>query len=247
MCLNLKIRAQRSDAVKLMFMEIRSLANVDCVVMETAPNPSTSIIWLHGLGADAHDFVPIVPHLAHTQAQAVRFIFPQAPVRPVTVNGGMPMRAWYDILGVDIDRNQDQSGIHQSVEAMHQLIDHEQARNSSHQVVMAGFSQGGAIALRAGLASATPIAGVMGLSTYLLGAEGIGEWVHPDRLGCPIYLAHGEKDPIVPVQLAQQSRDALVGFGFNVQWQTWPMGHEVCQPEIGAIDLFLSQCHQVAH
>lgn len=215
--------------------------------MDACDDPCMSIIWLHGLGADAHDFVPIVPHLKQTQTHKPRFVFPQAPVQPVTVNGGMPMRAWYDILGVDIDRNQDQAGIERSVSALLDLVQHERARSPEHPVLLAGFSQGGAVALRTGLASSVPIAGVMGLSTYLLGAKDIDQWCDPDRLTTPVFLAHGEQDPIVPIHLAIESRDVLMSCGFKVRWHTWPMGHEVCGPEITVIDQFLSEaCQRVS-
>lgn len=221
-------------------MKTRTYADLDCVVLDTAPDPMVSIIWLHGLGADAHDFVPIVPQLKSAQAQPVRFIFPNAPIRPVTVNGGVSMRAWYDILGIDIDRNQDTDGIQASVTSVEQIIT-ETAVETPHGVVLAGFSQGGAIALRTALGSSSPILGVIGLSTYLLGADQLNQWVHPARIDCPIFMGHGQQDPIVPMTLAQASCQALEQSGHDVVWHTWPMGHAVCPPEITAIDRFLEK------
>jgi len=216
---------------------------LECVVRETGPNPQHAVIWLHGLGADGHDFEPIVPHLSVAAARPVRFVFPHAPVRPVTINGGMAMRAWYDILGVDIDRNQDRSGIMASLAATDRLIDDELARGiSPDRLVLAGFSQGGAIALRCGLARDERLAGIMALSTYLLEEDALDQWVGQSARDIPIFMGHGSQDPIVPVQLGQSSAERLQGAGLGVEWQTWPMQHAVCAEEIAAIDRWLEQC-----
>ncbi len=216
---------------------------LECVVRETGPNPQHAVIWLHGLGADGHDFEPIVPHLSVAAARPVRFVFPHAPVRAVTLNGGMAMRAWYDILGVDIDRNQDRSGIMASLAATDRLIDDELARGiSPDRLVLAGFSQGGAIALRCGLARDERLAGIMALSTYLLEEDALDQWVGQSARDIPIFMGHGSQDPIVPVQLGQSSAERLQGGGLGVEWQTWPMQHAVCAEEIAAIDRWLEQC-----
>ncbi len=167
-----------------------------------------AVIWLHGLGADGHDFAPIVPHLRAAAARPVRFVFPHAPVRPVTVNGGMAMRAWYDILGVSIDRDQDSKGILASVQSVNRLIkDQIDAGIAADRIVLAGFSQGGAIALRAGLAQDPPLAGVIALSCYLLQADDLDVWSAAASTSVPIFMGHGSQDPIVPVALGRAAAD----------------------------------------
>ncbi len=216
---------------------------LECVVRETGPEPQHAVIWLHGLGADGHDFEPIVPHLSVASARPVRFVFPHAPVRPVTINGGMAMRAWYDILGMDIDRNQDRAGIVASVAATDRLIDEQLARGIAPQrLVVAGFSQGGAIALRCALARSEKLAGVMALSTYLLESDALEDWAGDNAREVPIFMGHGDHDPIVPVDLGQASARRLDEAGFKVEWQTWPMPHAVCAEEIAAIDRWLGEC-----
>lgn len=210
-------------------------------MVETAPKPSVSVIWLHGLGADGNDFVPIVPQLQSTKDMGVRFIFPNAPIRPVTLNGGMAMRAWYDIFGLDIDRDQDMQGIGQSVRSILGLIQSQFDAPEIHQVGLAGFSQGGAIALRAGLACPHPLFAIVGLSTYLLQAGTLSQWLDPAQAHCPIYVAHGCHDPIVPLGLGEQAHQRLLQVGLDVSFQTWPMAHEVCMEEIAALDAFLSK------
>jgi phospholipase/carboxylesterase len=213
---------------------------LECVVRETGPNPGHAVIWLHGLGADGHDFEPIVPHLSAASTRPVRFIFPHAPVRPVTINGGMAMRAWYDILGVDIDRNQDRAGIMASLAAVDKLVDEQLASGiRPEHLVLAGFSQGGAIALRSGLARSERLAGVIALSTYLLQEETLADWSSEVARSMPIFMGHGTQDPIVPIGLGQASAERLRSAGFEVDWQTWPMPHAVCQEEIAAIDRWL--------
>ncbi len=210
------------------------------MVAETAPDPSISVIWLHGLGADGNDFVPIVPQLQSAKDHAMRFVFPNAPIRPVTINGGMAMRAWYDILGFDVDRDQDVHGIDQSVKAILGLIEDQFAAPGINQVALAGFSQGGAIALRAGLACPKPLFAILALSTYLLQGKELNQWLVPARATCPIYMAHGTHDPIVPMSLGEAAHQMLSQAGLSVDFQTWPMGHEVCAQEILAIDAFFS-------
>lgn len=220
-------------------MKQLTISNVECVVVDADQTPSASVIWLHGLGADASDFVPIVPQLKKTLTCGVRFVFPNAPIRPVTVNGGMAMRAWYDIMGFDVARDQDLAGIQQSVNAIMSLVEHEHEVSGVNHVVLAGFSQGGAIALRAGLASTQPIVGVVALSTYLLQGNSLADWARTE-VGMPkVWMAHGLHDPIVPLSLGQQATEQLKSSGYSVTWNTWPMGHEVCLPEVEQIDEIL--------
>lgn len=215
---------------------------LECIVHDTGPQPEHAVVWLHGLGADGHDFEPIVPQLTSAARRSVRFIFPHAPVRPVTINGGMAMRAWYDILGMEIDRNQDQSGISASVAAVDRLLDEQiDAGMDSANVVLAGFSQGGAIALRCGLARTPALAGVIGLSCYLLDANRLDQWMSPAAASVPVFLGHGSQDPVVPAQLGQASADALEAAGLKVRWLTWPMAHSVNLDEIRAIDQWLEE------
>lgn len=212
------------------------------MVKETGPDPEFVVIWLHGLGADGNDFVPIVPHLQAAQSRSVRFIFPHAPVRPVTVNGGMAMRAWYDILGLSIDRDQDAEGIRASVEAVENLIAKQiDGGIAAERIVLAGFSQGGAIALRAGLAQAPALAGIMALSCYLLEADALERWRAPDPSSPPIFMAHGSQDPVVPISLGRSASERLSAAGFEVEWHEYPMPHSVSPEEIQAIDRWLDQ------
>jgi phospholipase/carboxylesterase len=215
---------------------------LECVVQETGPQPDHAIIWLHGLGADGHDFVPIVPHLKAAQSRPVRFVFPHAPVRPVTVNGGMAMRAWYDILGVSIDRDQDEAGILASVDAVNDLIRRQIEEGfSADRIVLAGFSQGGAIALRAGLAQRAPLAGVVALSCYLLQAGRLETWSAPSSIQVPIFMGHGRQDPVVPIGLGRAAAERLTAAGYRVDWQDYPMPHSVSPEEIQDIDQWLEQ------
>ncbi|TVS13764.1 MAG: carboxylesterase [Wenzhouxiangella sp.] len=216
---------------------------LECVVRETGTQPRHAVIWLHGLGADGNDFVPIVPHLTSAAERPVRFIFPHAPVRPVTVNGGMAMRAWYDILGLQIDRDQDRAGILASLEQVDALVAEQiEAGIPSSNLILAGFSQGGAIALRCGLARAPALAGIMVLSAYLLDADRLDDWAAPESNKVPIFIGHGSQDPVVPVALGQQSASQLTAAGYRVEMQTWPMPHSVCPEEISAIDDWLRRC-----
>lgn len=215
---------------------------LDCVVRETGPSPAHTIVWLHGLGADGHDFEPIVPQLQCTARRPVRFVFPHAPVRPVTVNNGMSMRAWYDIRGLEIDRDQDATGIADSLARVNALVDAELARGvDPGHLVLAGFSQGGAIALRTGLARSSPLAGVVGLSCYLLQADRLSDWAAPESAGVPVFMGHGDVDPIVPAVLGRRSARFLEEAGYHVQWWTWPMAHAVSPGEIARLDEWLDR------
>lgn len=212
------------------------------MVVDTGADPRHAVLWLHGLGADGHDFEPIVPQLSSASGRAVRFIFPHAPVRPVTVNGGMAMRAWYDILGVDIDRDQDRAGIRESVALVDALIDEQLAAGFvPERIVLAGFSQGGAIALRCGLARNEALGGLIALSTYLLEGEALDDWASQPARSMPIFMGHGSQDPIVPVSLGEASARRLKAAGYELEWQTWAMPHAVCAEEVQAIDRWLEQ------
>lgn len=207
---------------------------------ETAANPRWSVIWLHGLGADGHDFAPIVPELVAPGWPALRFVFPHAPVRPVTVNGGMAMRAWYDIKGLDIASQEDEAGIRASIAAVRALIAREQARGvAPGQIVLAGFSQGGAIALAGGLRLDEPLAGIIALSTYLPLAGSLAAERSAANAAVPIFQAHGQADPVVPLALGSASRDALLALGYRVDWHVYPMGHAVCPQEIADLRAWL--------
>ncbi|MDE2085837.1 MAG: alpha/beta hydrolase fold domain-containing protein [Xanthomonadaceae bacterium] len=200
---------------------------------ETAADPRYSVIWLHGLGADGHDFAPIVPELVAADWPALRFVFPHAPVRPVTVNGGMPMRAWYDIVGFDLVARQDEAGIRASMAAVEALIARENERGvPDERIVLAGFSQGGAIALSAGLRHAKRLAGIVALSTYLPIADTLAAERSAANADVPIFQAHGTFDPVVIPPRGSDSRDLLQRLGYRVDWHSYPMAHAVCAEEI---------------
>lgn len=210
------------------------------VEVETGPAPERAVIWLHGLGADGHDFEPIVPELG--LELAVRFVFPHAPVRPVTLNQGYRMRAWYDITGLDRRALQDEAGIRQSARQVEALIARENARGvPSDRIVLAGFSQGGAIALHTGLRQASPLAGVMALSTYLPLEQSFAQERAPASATVPVFMAHGSADPVLAAALGEHSRDLLQQLGYPVEWHAYPMGHQVCLEEIRAIAAWLGR------
>ncbi|HVY65794.1 MAG TPA: dienelactone hydrolase family protein [Gammaproteobacteria bacterium] len=210
------------------------------VEIATGDSPELAIIWLHGLGADGHDFEPIVPELG--LRFPARFIFPHAPIRPITVNGGMEMRAWYDIVGFGLNVQQDAAGIRESAAAVTRLIDREIARGiAASRIVLAGFSQGGAIALHAALREPRPLAGVMALSTYLPLGETLPAERSAANAGVPIFLAHGTADPLLPLALAEGSRRTLEALGYAVEFHVYPMPHSVCVEEIAAIAVWLAR------
>lgn len=213
----------------------------------TGDEPRWSVIWLHGLGADGNDFAPIVPELLRPDWPALRFVFPHAPVRPVTINGGMAMRAWYDIRstdmsGLDLSNRADAEGVEQSVEQVEALVAREAERGTPpERVLLAGFSQGGAITLAAGIRRQQPLSGLVALSTYLpLGAATLQAMV-PDARRQPIFMAHGMHDPVVPYSGGKRSRDALRDAGFNIDWHAYPMAHQVCAEEIGALSAWMTR------
>src|SRR5262245_45466085 len=204
----------------------------DAIVIETAPKPSASVIWLHGLGADGHDFEPVVPELR--LATPVRFVFPHAPVRPVTINQGMRMRAWYDIFQFGGGREAEK-GIRESQALVEKLI----AEQKGMKIVLAGFSQGGAIVLQTALRQKQKLAGVMALSTYLPLASTLAQEKTPESLQTPIFMAHGQFDDIIPLQRAQQSKELLEKSGYGIEWHEYPMPHSVCAEELAHISAFL--------
>jgi len=210
----------------------------DAIEIETGKNPSASVIWLHGLGADGNDFAPIVPELELPKA-AIRFVFPHAPVQPVTINGGMRMRAWYDITDGAI-RREDERGVRASQALIEALIGRERKRGTkAERVVLAGFSQGGAIALQTGLRHPERIAGIMALSTYVPLAEKLSVEASAANRGVPIFMAHGSYDPIIPLVRAEQSRELLQSLGYPVEWREYGMPHSVCPEELAHIGAWL--------
>ncbi|MGD8976110.1 MAG: carboxylesterase [Gammaproteobacteria bacterium] len=212
------------------------MSDLETVEHTTGPDPRAAVIWLHGLGADGHDFEPIVPQLQWPAGPDMRFVFPHAPVRPVTINGGMPMRAWYDIVNLDGRPPSDQAGIESSAAGVVRLIEREGERGiPPERVLLAGFSQGGAIALHAGLRYPEPLAGIMGLSTYLLMAERLESERSAANLATPLFLAHGTLDPVVPFTSGERSREHLAAMGYAIEWHSYNMPHGVCPEEIDHI------------
>ncbi len=208
---------------------------LEAVEIETGDRPRSAVIWLHGLGADGHDFEPVVPHLLWPDAPAIRFVFPHAEVRPVTVNGGMRMRAWYDIVSIDGDRGHDESGIQRSVQQTRELIAREVERGvAPERIVLAGFSQGGAIAIQLALRHRPRLAGLMALSTYLLLRDSL--LADAEQLQTlPAFMAHGIQDPVVPLSMGEAAAETLRQLGCEVEWHTYPIPHSVSMDEIGDI------------
>jgi phospholipase/carboxylesterase len=214
---------------------------LECVEVETGPRPTHAVIWLHGLGADGHDFEPLVPQLLRSGWPALRFVFPHAAIRPISLNNGLPMRGWYDIAGFDLSQRQDETGVRASITEVEALIEREAARGiEADHVVLAGFSQGGAVALAAGLRHARKLAAIVALSTYLPVAEAIGRERSETNASVPIFMAHGAFDPVVPKVLGERSRDRLRGWGYSVAWHDYPMAHQVCPQEIADLADFLA-------
>ena len=215
---------------------------LEAIEIETAPAPTSAIIWLHGLGADGHDFEPIVPELGLPKSTAVRFIFPHAPVQPVTINGGARMRAWYDVTN---DGQQDAAGIRASQARVEALIAREQKRGiSPGAIVLAGFSQGGAVALQTGLRYPERLAGILALSCYLPLPETLEQEVSQTNRNGPIFMAHGTQDPVIPLSWAMRSRDRLKALGYVIEWHEYPMPHSVCAEEIADIGSWLRRILQ---
>jgi phospholipase/carboxylesterase len=210
--------------------------SVDAIQIETGARPEAAVIWLHGLGADGHDFEPIVPELR--LKKPVRFVFPHAPIRPVTINQGMRMRAWYDILQLG-GGPEDDAGLRASQKITEDLIRAQSLPPS--KIVLAGFSQGGAIVLQTALRYPERLAGVMALSTYLPLAGTLAAERSEANRDLPIFMAHGQYDELIPIQRSRQSREHLEQLGYKIEWHEYPMPHSVCAPEIGDISAFLSK------
>jgi phospholipase/carboxylesterase len=210
------------------------------VEIETGRNPQAAVIWLHGLGADGHDFEPIVPELVPRSERALRFVFPHAPMRPVTLNAGYVMRAWYDIIAIDRRAAEDESGIRASQALITELIRRENARGiATERIVLAGFSQGGAMALYSGTRYPERLAGIIGLSCYQLLAGRFAAERDPANQATPIFLAHGTQDPVVPPALGEAACRQLQAAGYTVEWHAYSMPHSVCPQEVAAIAAWL--------
>ena len=212
----------------------------ESVVLEPAATADAAVIWLHGLGADGYDFVPIVAELRLPPTMAVRFIFPHARPRPVTINNGFVMRAWYDITGLGADRKEDDPGIRESANVVNGYIEQQNASGvATERIVLAGFSQGGAIALQASLRYPKRLGGVMALSTYLPLQGSVAAEAAPANKDLPILMCHGLRDPMIAAAIGKASRDQLVSLGYTVEWQSYPMEHQVCMEEVLDISRWL--------
>ncbi len=210
------------------------------IILEPTVPARASVIWLHGLGADGHDFVPIVPELGLPDDAGIRFVFPHAPVRPVTLNGGVPMRAWYDILGLTQADRQDSSGIRESEQRVRGYIQRElDVGIPAQKIVLAGFSQGGAVALHTGLRYEQSLAGIMALSTYLPLQDSLAAEAAPANRNAAVLACHGTHDPVLPLAWGEQARDVLQALGCSVSWHSYPMQHQVCMEEIEDIAAWL--------
>lgn len=214
----------------------------ECVEVEVGREPDASVVWLHGLGADGHDFEPLVPELALHPDLRVRFVFPHAPMRPVTLNGGMTMRAWYDIMSLDRSGPQDEDGIRESAAVLEGLVEREQERGSAcGRIVVAGFSQGGAVALHTALRFRRRLAGLAVLSSWLPLAGTLEKEISEESRTLPIFMAHGTYDPMLPISLGQDSRQTLERAGYKVEWHEYPMQHAVCAAEIADVSRWLNR------
>jgi len=212
------------------------------VIVETGENPDASIIWLHGLGADGHDFEPIVPELGLSKDIAVRFIFPHAPAIPVTINNGYIMPAWYDFKQTDLGIKHDEKGISRSARQVQLLIEQQEMHGiAPNRIILAGFSQGGAMAIHCGLRQAEPLAGIMALSSYLLIPDRMEDEIKPATCSTPIFMAHGVNDPVVPYTAGEASCRKLETAGCHIEWHSYPMEHHVCPQEIKDIGLWISE------
>jgi phospholipase/carboxylesterase len=218
---------------------------LETIEIETGSNPAASVIWMHGLGADGNDFVPVVQELGLPRSLPVRFIFPHAPMQPVTINNGYVMRAWYDVSLDDLEgrsRRADEQGVRASQAAISKLVAREIKRGMSNKnIVLAGFSQGGAMALQTGLRYPQQLAGVMALSCYLPLADSLPQEASPANLRAPIFMAHGTQDPVVPYAMGTASKEFLEKMAYSVEWHDYPMPHSVCMEEIQAIGAWLKR------
>jgi phospholipase/carboxylesterase len=210
--------------------------------IETGTNPVFSFLWLHGLGADGFDFAPIVPELVRKNWPSIRFVFPHAPVRAVTINNGFRMRAWYDIKSFDFNQRADETGVRESMAQVEALIARENERGiPTSRIFLTGFSQGGAIALATGLRSKTGLAGIVALSTYLPIADTMKQEMTDAGKNTPVFFAHGSGDPVIPVQIGKDSYFALTKMGVQIRWQEYPMQHALCNEEISDMAAWLEQ------
>jgi phospholipase/carboxylesterase len=213
---------------------------LQAVEVETGPAPRAAVLWLHGLGADGHDFEPIVPELGLPSTLPVRFVFPHAPMRPVTINHGMVMRAWYDVREDGGERREDEAGVRASQKLIEALIARERSRGvPTGRLVLAGFSQGGAMALHTGLRYPERLAGILALSCFLPLADTLAAEASPANRDVPIFLAHGTHDAVIPLGRARRARAVLEGLGYQVEWREYPMPHAVCGEEIADIGRWL--------
>jgi len=222
------------------------LSSAESIIVQPSVSPAqASIVWLHGLGADGNDFVPLVSELKLPEALGIRFVFPHAPFRPVTINNGYVMRAWYDLFSWQLDQRIDEKGIYESIRLLEQFIkQEEQAGISSKKIILAGFSQGAVIALMAGLCTATPLGGIIALSGYFPHAELILKQANPVNQAIPIFLAHGEQDTVVPYHLSGLAIQSLSQHGYPVEGHSYPMAHSVCLEEIQDIRKWLKNIFQ---
>ena len=213
---------------------------IEVLEAETGEKPVATVVIMHGLGADGRDFLPIAEQLDLSSIGDVRFLFPSAPIIPVTINGGYEMPAWYDILGADLVKREDEAGLRTSQASIEELITREKARGiPAHRIVVAGFSQGCAMALMIGLRHSEKLAGIVGLSGYLPLAAATAAERHPANQDTPVFLAHGSRDGVVQLMRAEASRDALTALGYPVDWHVYPMEHSVCPQEISDLQQFL--------
>jgi phospholipase/carboxylesterase len=218
------------------------MAALETIETETGPNPGAAVLIMHGLGADGNDFVPIAKELDLAQAGPVRFVFPHAPVIPVTINNGFRMRAWYDILGLGGTSREDEAGLRSSMAEVEKLLEREKQRGMpAHRIVLAGFSQGCAMALMTGVRHKERLAGIAGLSGYLPLAETTARERNDANALTPIFMGHGQHDDIVDIARGKASRDALRGLGYEVEWHDYPMAHSVCMEEIEDLGRWLAK------
>ena len=215
---------------------------LETIEIESAPNPSVAIIWMHGLGADANDFVPMVKELDLRGLPGIRFVFPNADTMPVTINGGYVMRAWYDIVNTDLGRQEDEAGLRASQVKVEALIAREKARGiPAERIIVAGFSQGCAMTLQTGMRQKEKLAGMMCLSGYVpIAAKAAAEHT-PESLATPIFMVHGRMDPVIPIARAEQSRDLLQQLGYQVEWHDYMMQHSLCMEEVDHISAWLKK------
>jgi phospholipase/carboxylesterase len=218
------------------------VALLDALEIETAPNPDTAVVWMHGLGADGHDFEPIVPELGLPARPGIRFVFPHAPLRPVTINQGHVMRAWYDVRALAGVRREDEAGVRQSARQIEALVERERQRGiAPRRLVLAGFSQGGAMALHVALRYSERLAGILALSCYLPLAGTLATEAAPANRDVPIFWAHGVHDPMLPLAMAEQGREQVAALGYRIEWHQYPVPHSICADEIADVARWLGR------